>query len=69
MLTEAQLTYHLGNDKHWADPRFSDYAEFNFKEAQSVVRRLAATDQTRAKKLSDFIVTHESGRHRALLPF
>lgn len=41
-LTDAHLTFHLGDDRAWEQPRFDEYAEFNRQQAVEVRRRLEA---------------------------
>jgi hypothetical protein len=60
MLTEAQMTFHLGNDRYWAEKKFSDYNEFNRAQARSVVSALAS-DPEKAKRLRDFLSVHKWG--------
>jgi hypothetical protein len=59
MLTHAQMTYHLGDDRHWAEPRFDDYLNFNIAQAQSVIAAFAQ-DPEKTKRLKDFIFAHEA---------
>lgn len=66
MLTHAQMTYHLGDDKYWADPAFADYEEFNQAEAKAVLKKLAK-DRGMAKKLANFIAAHEIDVYREAL--
>jgi hypothetical protein len=58
MLTQARLTFHLGNDVHWQNQIFADYIEFNLAEARALVESLA-TDPEKAKRLIEFISAHE----------
>jgi hypothetical protein len=58
MLTQARLTFHLGEDVHWRDPIFADYIEFNLAEARFLVESLAK-DPEKAKRLIEFITAHE----------
>ena len=58
MLTHAQMTYHLGDDQHWAAPAFADYVDFNASQAKAVIATLAR-DPAKAKRLADFIGAHE----------
>ena len=59
MLTHAQMTYHLGDDRRWAEPQFDDYMRFNIAQAQSVITAYAQ-DPEKAKRLKDFILAHEA---------
>jgi hypothetical protein len=67
MLTHAQMTFHLGDDRHWADPRFADYQEFNIAQAQSVIATLAENHE-KAERLAAFITAHEMEVFRKTLP-
>ena len=70
MLTQAHLTFHLGDDQYGQDPKFSDYEHFNIAEAENVIATLAR-DPDKAKRLADFIAVHEIGAHeryQAALP-
>lgn len=58
MLTHAQMTYHLGDDRRWAEPQFDDYMRFNIAQAQSVITAFAE-DIEKTKRLKDFIFAHE----------
>jgi hypothetical protein len=66
MLTQAHLTFHLGDDRHFRDDRYADYFDFNVSEARSAVERLARNPE-RAKRLHDFIEAHEAVKFRAAL--
>jgi hypothetical protein len=67
MLTHAQMTYHLGDDRYWAEPQFDDYLKFNIAQAQSVIAAFAK-DPGKTKRLADFIAIHESEVFRDALP-
>jgi hypothetical protein len=67
MLTHAQMTFHLGDDRYWAEPKFADYLDFNIAEAQSVIAALAR-DAEKAKRLAEFIAVHEAEVFRGVLP-
>jgi hypothetical protein len=41
VLSNAHLTFHLGNDRAWAVPLFQDYTDFNFSESMRVVATLS----------------------------
>lgn len=58
MLTQAHLTYHLGDDKLWDAERFSDYIDHNIAQGRSVVAALAQ-DPQKATRLMEFISAHE----------
>lgn len=66
MLTHAQMTYHLGDDKHWASAAFADYVDFNVSQAKSVIEALAR-DPTKAKRLAEFITAHEDDVFREFM--
>jgi len=57
------MTYHFGDDRHWAEPRFDDYLQFNIAQAQSVVAAFVQNPE-KAKRLEDFIFAHESEVYR-----
>jgi hypothetical protein len=67
MLTQAQMTFHLGDDRHWAGPKFAEYLEFNIAQAKSVIAALAK-DPEKAKRLSEFIAIHEAEVFREAMP-
>ena len=54
VLTSARLTFHIGNDRAWANPEFADYTSFNAEEAKRVVRAIAA-DKKGAEKLIGYL--------------
>lgn len=37
LFTNLHLTFHLGNDRHWANNQLSDYEEFNRKELSEIL--------------------------------
>lgn len=39
-LRDVHLTFHLGDDRRWEEPRFDEYAEFNRRQAARVLREL-----------------------------
>jgi hypothetical protein len=57
IMRDAHLTYHFGDDRPWADPKFDDYLSFNLEQARSVLDALAAHEDRRAT-LSDFCLAH-----------
>jgi tetratricopeptide (TPR) repeat protein len=66
MLTQAHLTFHLGDDRHFRDESYADYLDFNVAEARSIVERLARNPE-KAERLRDFIDAHEPKEFRAAL--
>jgi hypothetical protein len=54
MLTAAHLTFHIGHDAAWTNPRLNDYGIFNFQEAMQVATTLA-TDRGRGQRLAGFM--------------
>lgn len=64
MVGNAHLTFHIGDAAYHADPRFSDYVDFNVAETQMVADTLAE-DPDKARRLADFISVHEGGAYRA----
>jgi hypothetical protein len=61
VVTQAHLTFHLGDDRHFHYKRYADYFDFNVAEARSLVEKLARNHQ-RAERLRDFIDAHEPKR-------
>lgn len=57
MLKGAHLTFHVGNDKYWQDPRFEDYRKFNLDQSVAVVSALAK-DASIAEKLLAFLTVN-----------
>jgi hypothetical protein len=41
VLSNAHLTFHLGNDRAWAIPLFHEYTDFNFSESMRVIAALS----------------------------
>jgi hypothetical protein len=41
VLSNAHLTFHLGNDRAWANPLFQEYESFNLSESKRVVSALS----------------------------
>lgn len=66
MLTRAHMTYHLGDDVYWRDPKLGDYLKFNTEQALSVVAALSQ-DRDKAARLKDFINAHEGKKYREAL--
>lgn len=58
MLRQAHLTFHIGNERAWSDPRFGDYRQFNVKQAISVLVTLAKRDAATESKLVRFCQRH-----------
>lgn len=54
MLTEAHLTYHLGDDRVWNADKFSDYIDFNIAQARSVIASLVS-EPIKGKRLTEFL--------------
>ena len=50
VLSNSRLTFHLGNDRAWSNPRFKDYENFNFSESIRVVSAISK-DKAAAVKL------------------
>jgi len=67
MLTHAQMTFHLGDDRYWAESRFDDYQSFNMAQAKLVIAALAQ-DPEKARRLAEFIGIHEAAAFRDALP-
>lgn len=58
MLRQAHLTFHIGNEREWSDPRFKDYREFNVKQAIHVLTSLAQRNPAMEAKLVRFCQRH-----------
>lgn len=58
IVRKAHLTFHLGNDQNWRDPRFADYHRFNGLQAKHVLTSLMKRDPSTARKLLDFCQAH-----------
>jgi hypothetical protein len=58
MLRRAHLTFHIGDERDWSDPKFNDYREFNVKQAINVVVSLAQRDPATKAKLVGFCQQH-----------
>jgi hypothetical protein len=50
VLTNARLTFHIGNDRAWAIPLFKDYEQFNLAEFRRVISAVSK-DRTAAIRL------------------
>jgi hypothetical protein len=58
MLRQAHLTFHVGDEREWSDPKLKDYGEFNVKQAISVLVTLAKRDPAIEFKLVRFCQHH-----------
>lgn len=58
MLRQAHLTFHIGDDREWSDPKYKDYREFNVKQAIGVLTRLAKRSPLTEAKLVRFCQAH-----------
>jgi len=58
MLRQAHLTFHIGDEREWNDPKWKDYSEFNVKQAISVLVSLAKRDPITEAKLVRFCQAH-----------
>jgi hypothetical protein len=58
MLRHAHLTFHIGNEQEWNDPKLKDYREFNVKQAIRVLVTLAERDPATESKLVRFCQHH-----------
>jgi hypothetical protein len=58
MLRHAHLTFHIGDEREWRDPKFKDYREFNVKQAISVLVSLAKRNPATEAKLVRFCQRH-----------
>ncbi|HLK13203.1 MAG TPA: hypothetical protein VKT78_00225, partial [Fimbriimonadaceae bacterium] len=67
MLTTAQLSFHVGDDRYWSDPAFEDYTSFNYDQAKQAILSLSKEPSV-AARLYDFIVAQEGWPYNELLP-
>ncbi len=58
MLRQAHLTFHVGDEREWTDPKLKDYREFNVKQAINVLVTLAKRDPATESKLVRFCQHH-----------
>lgn len=58
MLTNAHMTFHLGDDRKWEAPSYDEYVAFNLAEAQKVLESFAE-DAAACTRLHDFVMAHE----------
>ncbi len=58
MLRQAHLTFHIGDEREWSDPKFSDYRKFNVKQAIAVLTSLAKRNPETEAKLVRFCQRH-----------
>ncbi len=47
---DLHLTFHIGNDKTWKNPKFSDYVKHNKNEAKKIYSELQSIDNTFSDK-------------------
>jgi hypothetical protein len=66
MLSQAHLTFHLGDDMFWQDAQFDDYRLFNYREAVGVLAKLMR-DPGKAARVADFVNAHEAQHYRDAL--
>ncbi len=59
MLKQAHLTFHIGNEREWSDPRFKDYRDFNMKQAIGIILTIIERDSDAGSKVIRFC--HSSG--------
>lgn len=58
IVTDAHLTYHIGDDKVWDRPELSDYVTFNQQNAVAVLKTLIQ-DPTSLRRLRSFCLNHD----------
>ena len=58
MLRQAHLTFHIGDEREWRDPKFKDYRDFNVKQAISVLVSLTKRNPATETKLIRFCQRH-----------
>jgi hypothetical protein len=52
VVMNGHLTFHLGNDRAWADPKFNDYSIFNTEEGIRVLLDMAKEESVAERLLS-----------------
>ena len=58
MLSNAHLSFHLGDDRKWQVPAYDEYLDFNLAQARSIIHEVAG-DSEKIARLADFIRAHE----------
>lgn len=58
MLRQAHLTFHIGNEREWKDPKYKDNREYNVRQAMSVLTSLAKRNPATEVKLVRFCQRH-----------
>lgn len=58
MLRQAHLTFHIGDEREWRDPKYQDYRQFNVRQAIGVLTRLAKRNPATEAKLVRFCQGH-----------
>ncbi len=58
MLTQAHLTYHLGDDQVWNTEPLKDYIDYNIAQGRAVIASLSQ-DPAKAQRLAEFVAAHE----------
>lgn len=48
----TRLTFHLGNERAWSDPRLADYTDFNLAESGRALTAMAADKATATRMLA-----------------
>ena len=66
MLSQAHLTFHLGDDMFWQGAQFDDYLRFNYREAVGLLAKLMR-DPEKAAQVADFVNAHEAQHYRDAL--
>ena len=54
MLRQAHLTFHVGNEKQWQDPRYKDYRDFNMRQAIGIILTIIDRDPDAGSKVIRF---------------
>lgn len=54
IVRKAHLTFHLGDDRDWRDPKFEEQNRFNLDQAKRVLVSLMERDSATARKLFQF---------------
>jgi hypothetical protein len=58
MLSNAHMTFHLGDDRKWEAAAYGEYEDFNLAEARNVLRAYAG-DSEAFSRLHPFVLAHE----------
>jgi len=54
MLRKAHMTFHVGDEREWSDPRFKDYRDYNMRQAIAIIMTLIERDPDAGSKVIRF---------------